>query len=258
MGLRKGDPQFSLQMKKAHVYAKVLKGEEVIGRVRPETASTSVRAEITTFNIGRALGCGELFQPAVHLELHGKGLASFRRLLETTTFSGDKEEERQELLRTMDHEPGVLRTAYKPMTPEHALKYRGAERPDEPPNGGLETNDVIAKFLRHDAPQPGHEPIALVHAGGLRASPARLARELSNILLVDALAGQWDRFSGNNLHVLPTADGAQFLAVDNGGADPVNDQGYLQKFQHWVTRFDPAVLKHLEGCLLYTSDAADE
>jgi len=75
--LRKGDARFSLQMKKAHVYPKVLKGEEVIGRFRPEATSTSVRAEITSFNIARGLGCGELFQPAVEIELRGKGLAAF-------------------------------------------------------------------------------------------------------------------------------------------------------------------------------------
>src|SRR5438105_4370750 len=84
--LRKGDARFSLQMKKAHVYPKVLKGEEVVGRFRPEATSTSVRAEITSFNIARGLGCGELFQPAVEIELRGKGLASFRRMLEAATF----------------------------------------------------------------------------------------------------------------------------------------------------------------------------
>jgi hypothetical protein len=230
-------------MKKAHVYAKVLKHGEVIGRFRPETEMSSVRAEISTYNIGRALGCGELFQPAVPMDLHGKGLATFRRLLEAATFPEVRQEERKGLVESMANDPGELRGAFKPITPAEAVKYRGAERPDEAPNGGLETSDPIARYLRHDAPQPGHQPVPLPSVS-LHLAPAPLARQLSDILLVDALAGQWDRFSGNNLHLLP-GHGGQFMAIDNGGADPLNDQGYLERFTRWVTRFDPVVVEHL-------------
>ncbi len=243
-GLHKGEPHLSLEMKKAHVYPKVLKHGEVVGRFRPESAGTSVRAEITSFNIARGLGCGELFQPAVEIELRGKGLTTFHRMLETATFPEYKEDERREILQAIDDNPEGLSGAYKPIPPVNAMKYRGAERPDDPPNGALDTGDIIARHLRHDAPQPGREPVALPHTG-LRASPARLARDLSDILLVDALAGQWDRFSGNNLHIVPTADGARLMAIDNGGADPINDQGYLDKFCQWVTRFDEPVVQHL-------------
>jgi hypothetical protein len=230
-------------MKKAHVYVKVLKHGEVIGRFRPETDSTSVRAEISTYNIGRALGCGELFQPAVPMDLRGKGLVTFRHLLEGASFPDYREDERVALLDMMDDDATVLSGAFKPMTPADAVKYRGAERPDEAPNGGLETNDPIAKYLRHDAPQPGHQPVPLPSVT-LHLAPAPLARQLSDILLVDALAGQWDRFSGNNLHLLP-AHGGQFMAIDNGGADPLSDQGYLERFTRWVTRFDPPVVEQL-------------
>jgi hypothetical protein len=242
-GLQKGEAHFALEMKKAHVYAKVLKHGEVIGRFRPDTDSSSVRAEISTYNIGRALGCGELFQPAVPMDLRGKGLATFRRLLEASHFPDYRQDERDFLLQRFDSEPDELEGAFKPLTPAEAVKYRGAERPDEEPNGGLETNDPIAKYLRHDAPQPGRQPI-LLPSVGLHLAPAPLARQLSNIMVVDALAGQWDRFSGNNLHLLP-AHGGQFMAIDNGGADPVNDQGYLERFTRWVTRFDPTVAEQL-------------
>jgi hypothetical protein len=242
-GLLKGEAHFALEMKKAHVYVKVLKHGEVIGRFRPETDATSVRAEISTYNIGRALGCGELFQPAVPMELRGKGLATFRRLLEAAHFVDFRQDERNSLLQIMESDPDVLDGAFKPMTPAEAVKYRGAERPDEEPNGGLETNDPIARYLRHDAPQPAAQPVSLPSVG-LRLAPAPLARQLSDILLVDALAGQWDRFSGNNLHLLP-GHGGQFMAIDNGGADPLNDQGYLERFTRWVTRFDPPVVELL-------------
>jgi hypothetical protein len=242
--LRQGDPRYTLEMKKAHVYAKVLVGGEVIGRFRSETSSTNVTGEITTFNVGRALGCGELFQPAVWMELRGKGLGTFRRMMEAASFPEHRQNERAEVLAELDSTPQELDGLYKPMTPQNAFKYHGAERISEPPNGGLETSDVIAKYLRHDAPQPGRELVELaqVHA---HAPAAQLARELSDILLVDALAGQSDRFSGNNLHVRVEADRAQFMAIDNGGANLENDQGYLEKFTRWVTRFDKPVVTNL-------------
>src|SRR4051812_14302225 len=136
-GLQKGQAHFALEMKKAHVYAKVLKHGEVIGRFRPETDASSVRAEISTYNIGRALGCGELFQPAVPMDLRGKGLATFRRLLEAAHFPDYRQDERDSLLQIIESNPEVLDGAFKPMTPADAVKYRGAGRPDDEPNGGL-------------------------------------------------------------------------------------------------------------------------
>src|SRR5258708_6255055 len=73
-GLERGDARFSFQMKKMHVHAKVLRDGEVVGAFRTETSSTCVDGEIASFNIARALGCGELFQPTAAMELRGKGL----------------------------------------------------------------------------------------------------------------------------------------------------------------------------------------
>jgi hypothetical protein len=243
-GLRQGDVRFALEMKKAHVYAKVLLSGEVVGRFRSETSATNITGEVVSFNLARALGCGELFQPAVKVELRGKALGTFRHLVEVAIFPERKQAERLEVLAELDRSPEVLPGLYKPMTPANAFKYHGAERVDEAPNGGLETSDVVAKFLQHDAPQPGREPIELPRLHG-HAPAAQLARELSDILLVDALAGQSDRFSGNNVHVRVEAERAQFMAIDNGGANLRNDQGYLEKFTHWVTRFDPTVTANL-------------
>lgn len=242
--LQQGDGHYSLVMKKAHVYANVLKDGKVIGRFRPETLSTSVRAEVSTFQIGRALGCGELFQPAVAMDLRGESLRNFRQQLALAKFPPHRTDERAALLEVLEAEPEVLHGVFKPIVPARATVYLPAERPKEAPNGGLNTNDEFARFLRHNEPQPGHKTVALA-GRPLPASP--LARQLSNILLVDALAGQWDRFSGHNLHLLLTATGPHFMAIDNGGANPIDDQGYLEKFTHWVTRFDPDTVERLSA-----------
>jgi hypothetical protein len=127
------------------------------------------------------------------------------------------------------------------MTP---VPYRSIELPDVPPNGALNESDPVARFLKRDAPQPGTDLLALPGVGG-SAPACELARQLSDILLVDALAGEWDRFSGDNLHVYVESGRARLVALDDGGASFKDDQGYLEKLQSWVTRFDPEVTANL-------------
>ena len=243
-GLENGDARFSFQMKKMHVHAKVLRDGEVVGAFRTETSSTCVDGEIASFSIARALGCGELFQPAVPMELRGKGLETLRQLMEAARFPASKEEDRRSVLAEMARNPRGLRGDFRQGTPLNAEKYHAIEVPLPRTNGGLNEKDRVAVFLKCDAPQPGAGEIKLKGLDG-RAPAASFARELSNILLVDALAGEWDRFSGGNLHVVVTKDRAHFLAVDNGGASFEDDQGNMERFKQSVTRFDRRVVSRL-------------
>ena len=236
-GLESGDARFSFQMKKMHVHAKVLRDEEVVGALRTETSSTCVDGEIASFSIARVLGCGELFQPAARIELRGKGLVTFRHLMETARFPESKEHDRRQVLLEIEQNPGGLRAGFRKVTPVNAEKYHAIEVPSLPPNGGLNEEDRVAVFLKCGSPQPGAGDMKLKHLD-CHAPAVSLARELSDILLVDALAGEWDRFSGGNLHVVVTDGRAHFLAVDNGGASFEDDQGNMGRFKKTVTRFD--------------------
>ncbi len=243
-GLESGDARFSFQMKKMHVHAKVLRDEEVVGAFRTETSSTCVDGEIASYSIARVLGCGELFQPAVPITLRGKGLATFRHLMETARFPEFKEDDRRQVLEEIARNPAGLRGGFRMTTPANAEKYFAFELPSLPPNGGLNEEDRVAVFLKCDAPQPGTAELKLKHLDG-HAPAASLARELSDILVVDALAGEWDRFSGGNLHVVVAEGRAHFLAVDNGGGSFEDDQGNMGRFRKTVTRFDRRAVTRL-------------
>ena len=248
-GLRTGDKDFSLELKKSaegtSAYVKVQYKGEVVGAFLSENSSTSVQGEISTFNIARALGCEALFQPGIAMELRGKGLATFKVLLEAAVFSAQKEENRKNVLREMEWDPEVLHGVFKQWLPLKPIEYQSIELPDVPPNGVLNEADPVAPFLHADAPQPALAELTLPGTDGAHAPARELARELSDILLVDALAGQWDRFSGRNLHVYVEKNVARFAALDNGGAKLGGDREYLHFFEKWVTRFDRPVVSRL-------------
>ena len=185
--------------------------------------------------------------PAAPFTLHGKGLETLRGQMEAAKFPAAKEEDRQGVLQEIANNPDGLRADFRKATPPDAVKYHAIEIPTLPPNGALNEVDRVAVFLKCGSPQPGKAEMKLKSLE-CRAPAVSFARELSDILLVDALAGEWDRFSGGNLHVVPAKEPkghAHFLAVDNGGAGFESDQGNMARFKKSVTRFDRRVVTQL-------------
>ena len=82
--------------------------------------------------------------------------------------------------------------------------------------------------------------------------PKSLAIELSNHMVIDILAGQYDRFSGGNLQYLIDNSGKIHIgAYDNGGTFAWSESRYAQYFKI-VSRFDKNVvlkLKQLQAFL---------
>ena len=101
---------------------------------------------------------------------------------------------------------------------------------------------------------PNEKPVTLPGIKGAlpgypkpAAQERELARELSTIMLVDQLMGQWDRF-WKNLEATGDKDGQLHLfARDNGGAT-VNDWEWHANYDRWLSRYDREVvakLRHL-------------
>lgn len=212
-------------------------GQGVLGALIPNNSANYITGEVNAWSLGRALGCAELFQPAVRVSLRGKGLQTFRTLLRQVSYKGNKEQNRVDILKQIEHEPDALPVAFK----------RWAQNKKDYPievGNTLNTRDTIARYLRSDAPEPTDVTVTI---RGATATQRDLARQLSNIFLVDALCGQWDRFSGGNLHTNVQDGHVQFMALDNGGASITGPLRYTTKYTNLVSRFDKDVADRLLG-----------
>ena len=209
--------------------------------VKTNSLSTNVGAEIYAWRLAVVLGCPEVVAPVSPVTLSGRSLAKLRDLLAGVSYGESrKEDARREVLVELDRvlaEGRGLPGAIKPWLDCFVQNRR------------LGTRDLLAEtdaaaWLRADGPLPGDGTVALsqvselqeprgVHFGRIPAR--RLAADLADIMLLDALMGQDDRFAGGNLHfwrdggerrreggrsVMPLWDlgEVRLLALDNGAA----------------------------------------
>ena len=130
--------------------------------------------------------------------------------------------------------------------------------------GQFNRDTALAGFIRADGPMPTGKPMSLPGVKGARPDypkpvelDSELARQLSTIMVMDQLLGQWDRF-WRNLEATGDREGHLRLSSrDNGGATLSDWEGeWHSSYKRWVTRYDPALiesLRKLNGFLTGTS-----
>ena len=240
------------------VYLKLVHEGITIGAILPENSATSIEGETTSWNVARMLGFPKLSQPAAPITLKGRALASFRDQLASSSFRGQKEQNRKNVLQRIDANPDGIPVVFKQWLPIRPVGLDSLVNPGLSPNGRLRSDTALARFLRHDKPMPGLEPMSLKEVRDATAPEVELARQLSNILLADALVGQWDRFSGGNIHAYVLEGKLQLASLDNGGATVTSGNGFLTRFEESVTRFDAGTVDHLRAMRAFLKGEAAE
>jgi len=200
--------------------------------VKTNSLSTSVSAEIYAWRLAVVLGCPGVVAPASPVTLSGRSLAKLRELLAGASFGGSrKEDARREVLAELDlalAEGRGLPGAIKPWLDCFVQNRRLGTRE-------LLAETDAAAWLRAGGPRPGDGTVALsqvsdlqeprgVHLG--RIAARRLAADLADVMLLDALMGQDDRFAGGNLHFW--RDGGVRRRVGDGVARPLWDLGEVR------------------------------
>lgn len=183
-----------------------------LGVIKTNTSNNSTVGEIYAYRLARLLGFSEIVAPVIPVELHGDALRKVRDLMTSRRYSdAAKERNRRSVLDEVNkaiEEGGSFTGAFKVWVPAFMF------------HAGLGTYDSIGRqeitqHLSARSPQPPRKEIRLsqltrlyspqgTHRG--TADLAQLAMDFSNMLLMDALMGQNDRFAGANVHFRSVTD----------------------------------------------------
>lgn len=225
------------------VYAEIHRGGRPIGAVIPANAASKLSGEVMSYTVARLLGVSDLYQGGIYVRLSGANLQAFSAMVPRSALKNKiKENNRREILKRIAANPGGIDAIFKKwdakpaaynalvggnkLSSSHVLK--GSKRP-------------FASFLQCEGPQPSKSVTVTMNGG--TTTEWQAARELSSILLIDALMQQWDRYSGGNLQTVTTKDGrVYFAAFDNGGTW---SSPWTARNLDYVSRFDPEVARRL-------------
>lgn len=249
--LESGDPRFSLEPNRGggtSAYVQVKRDGKTVGAFLPENSATIPLGEVRAFQLARALGVPDNVGRGVFFRMKGQGLARLASIMETERYKDAKEENRKKISAKLAAGPTSLLGVYKAWDGPRPNDYESLAKGGSP-NGTINTNDPFVKLLSSSAPRPTADLVGLAGVSGGKAPQLDLARQLSSVLLIDALNGQWDRFSGGNMHAFVENGVVRFVTLDNGGVTP-SGTGLAATYRDlivkkWVTRYDRDVARRI-------------
>lgn len=183
-----------------------------LGVIKTNTSNNSTAGEIYAYRLARLLGFSEIVAPVIPVELHADALGKVRDLMNSRRYSdAAKERNRRSVLDDVNRaiaEGGSFTGAFKVWVPSFMF-HAGLG------NYGSLGRQEITQHLSARSAQPPRKEIRLsqltrlyspqgTHRG--TADLAQLAVDYSNMLLMDALMGQNDRFAGANVHFRSLTD----------------------------------------------------
>jgi hypothetical protein len=238
------------------IYAVVNRGDRPIAAVIPKNTASVLSGEIMSFHLARALGVPDLAQPGFYHLLTGPNLEKFKTVIPLVPYPplpnrkdpthpkpNPKEENRLDVLKQIEQSPGGIATVVKIWDAKPAeyeplvdADVETLEQTHVLPGGSA----PVATLLRCDGPQPSTKTVSFNRG---KTVESKAIRQLSNIFLIDAMMGQWDRFSGGNLQTVTKDGEVRFFAVDNGGTNGSLET--TKKYFNIVSRFDQPVAERI-------------
>lgn len=227
----------------------------------PTNTSSIPEAEVVSYRLARFLGVSRNYFPVSYYTLGPKALAKFRDMvLATSEDEGDRNTNRNMVIKELKAHPDSLLGIYrlKPKTKMYGALSLGAE-------GHFNLNTPLARTVRASGPMPTDDKMALdgVKGGGPgyptppTEEQVELARQLSTILVIDQLLGQWDRF-WQNLEASGDKNGRlKLVARDNGGAT-LDDWDEFETYSRWVSRYDRSLISRLTALNAFLKGEAKE
>lgn len=214
----------------------------------PTNTSSAPEAEVVSYRLARFLGVSRIYYPVDYYTLGPKATARFRDMVfSTPEFENDRIVNRNKVMKELKANPDSILGIYrqKPKIKMYPVPSLGTE-------GHFNLKSSLAGAIQASGPMPNDTQMRLEGVkGGRPGFPAQpvetqveLARQLSTILVIDQLLGQWDRFWAN-LEASGDKDGRlKLVARDNGGAT-LDDWDDYEIYNRWVSRYDRGLIERL-------------
>ena len=223
----------------------------------PDNTSNNPEAEVVSYRLARVLGFSSLYNPVTLYRLGPQATARFKKMLRGHGERSDDKarlENRSKTLANLESKtpaPGTFRIRIAP----HKRAFLSSLTAGR---DYFNRGSRMGSFIQAGGALPSDTPITFSEVKRLafKGPPlveieSEIARQLSDIFLIDQLTGQWDRFA-NNLEATIGADGhLRLIARDNGGAT-VNDMALgdwtssFNPYNSWLSRYDRAAIERLE------------
>jgi hypothetical protein len=271
-------PTFTTKIKTGttSVGLKVLKNDKNVAHWYPKgNLSMEVEGQVVSYNLARFLEMSELVAPSDYYSISGKHLDSFVELIDGTLKENSLPDFQHSLTAVLaeaqKHQadktalPGVMHLKIDHFEPTELVFWEKNQ---------FNRDHAIAKMIRAENPQPSFTRILDLpgyvpeDAGEVNiATEQELADELSQLMVLDMLAGQRDRFSGGNIEALfdkseenKLIGKLHFIFRDNSASSyfytDIDDVEFL-KYKSIVTRFNREQIKRIELLVkLINTDAA--
>ena len=250
-----GSSDYVLEYKKTGTSLgfKVWSGDKSFGKFLPNNESTNPEAQIVSYRLGQFLHMGTIVVPSGSYVLSQNLVSQFQSmLLATTETQRIRAKNQQDLLSSIAADPMQLPGVFTP----HIKKWEVKDLSDSVTNT-IDPLNPIADWIRAEGPMPSSDSLITLKGVKVKkgvkqpvASELELSREFSEVLVLDILCGQWDRWSGKNIEATidPTNGHLAFFARDNGGAS-MRGTGNIDATLRVVSRFDRGQINRVEHLL---------
>lgn len=217
-----------------------------MGAFTPRNGAGNPNTGIAYFNMAAILGYDGICRPGVRYEAGPRATAALKSLIEHAAIKGGERLKNKARILKDIAAGGPLKGYVKASKPKDGIALNSIGNPHVAPNGApAGGHPIIAALQASNAkPKAGTQ---LTLAKGYVGDELELAREYSVIMTLDAIFGQWDRYSGDNLYVRKGEDGrAYFYAVDNDGSDIGSSSSWTERNLSWLSRYDRNVIARLK------------
>lgn len=239
----------------------VRKDDKQLGKWKPQNSATDVESQVVSYHIGRYLGMSRMVIPSAYYTMKTGAIAQFKTMLNKQAHKGQLQQNKVKTLNAIAKNPNTLEGVF---TTKSRNKAEAVDVVKASANT-LNSAHPLVGFIKASGAMPSAEKKMSLKGvvmkekdekgkekviGTPESTELKLARQLSQLMVLDILIGQWDRFSGGNLEATFDKKTGEvwFYARDNGGAG-MNGTAQLKKYFGLVTRFDRAQIERVEQLL---------